>query len=79
VHVGLRVNNASNQLIYDLVAQTVSVQGSFRHTAVGESEERNLEYGALVGNVPPGEIITRINTGGGQRISSHAVSYWKEQ
>lgn len=65
IYVGLQVSNASNQLIYDLVAQTVSVQGSFRDTAVGESGERNLEYGALVGNVPPGEITTRINTGGG--------------
>lgn len=60
---GLRVRNASNQLIYDVVAQVVTAQGSFRGTAVGD--QRNVEFGAMVGNVPPGEITTRINTGGG--------------
>src|SRR5262249_35855487 len=65
VYVGLRVSNASKQLIYDLIAQVVSVQGAFRDTAVGKPEQQNREFGALVGNVPPGETSTRINTGGG--------------
>jgi hypothetical protein len=62
---GLHIGNASHQLVYDLVAQAVSVQGAFRVTAVGDSEERNLEFGTLVGNVPPGQFITRLHTGGG--------------
>lgn len=65
VSVRLRVRNASDQLIYDLVAQAVSVQGAFRTTAVLDTEERNREFGALIGNVPPGETVSEINTGGG--------------
>jgi hypothetical protein len=60
---GLRVKNASNQLIYDLIVQVVAAQGAFRRTAVGDA--RAVEFGAMVGNIPPGEITTRINTGGG--------------
>jgi hypothetical protein len=65
VYVGLCVKNASNQVFYDVIAQIVSVQGAFRTTAVGDAEERNREFGAMIGNVPPGEVTTRINTGGG--------------
>jgi hypothetical protein len=50
---GLRIRNASNELVYDLIAQVVGVQGSFRKTAVGDTEERNNEFGAKVGNGPP--------------------------
>lgn len=64
VYEGLIIKNASEQLIYDLVAEIVAVQGAFRSTAVGDTEERNIEFGTLVGNVPPGEKRTRINTGG---------------
>jgi hypothetical protein len=65
VFIGLLVKNASNQLVYDVIAQAVAVQGSFRHTAVGEDDQRNREYGVMIGNVPPGEYTTRINYGGG--------------
>ncbi len=64
LYVGLCVKNASNQLFYDVIAEVVSVQGAFRGTAVDDTDERNREFGAMVGNVPPGEITTRINTGG---------------
>ena len=53
------------KLFYDVIAEVVTVQGSFRRTAVGENDERNREYGAMIGNVPPGEYTTRINYGGG--------------
>jgi hypothetical protein len=59
------VNNASQQLVYDLVAQVVGLQGSFRRTAVGDTNERNREFGALIGNVPPGRYATRIDGSGG--------------
>jgi hypothetical protein len=62
---GLRIKNASNQIVYDLVAQVVSIQGSFRKTAIGDTEERNTEFGANVGQIPPGDYFTRINNGGG--------------
>ena len=65
LYIGLRIKNASNQLVYDVVAQTVGVQGSFRKTAVGDTDEKNRYYGALIGNVPPGEITTRIDNSGG--------------
>jgi hypothetical protein len=32
-----------------------------------------MEYGALIGNVPPGEINSRINTGGGGMHIRHAI------
>jgi hypothetical protein len=64
LYVGLCVTNASNQLFYDVIAQVVSVQGAFRNSAVGDADERNHEFAAMVGNVPPGEVTTRINTGG---------------
>jgi hypothetical protein len=47
---GLRVHNASDQLIYDVVAEVLIR----RKTAVNDTEERNIEFGAMVGNVPPG-------------------------
>jgi len=53
LHRGLCVRNASNQLIYDVIAQVVSVQGAFRETAVGDTDERNMEFGTMIGNVPP--------------------------
>jgi hypothetical protein len=65
LYTGLRINNASKQLVYDLIAQVVSLQGSFRTTAVGDSAERNREFGTMVGNVPPGELTTRIDGSGG--------------
>jgi hypothetical protein len=64
INYGLHVRNASNQAFYDVIAEVVSVQGSFRHTAVGEGFERNLEYGRLIGNLPPGEYSTRIRSPG---------------
>lgn len=70
-HTGLRVNNASEQLIYDLVAEVIIG----RTTAVGDSEERNIEFGALIGNVPPGGFTGRINTGGGVMARRHMIEY----
>jgi hypothetical protein len=63
IYRGLCVRNASNQMVYDVIAQVVSLQGSFRKSAV--SDTRNTEFAALVGNVPPGETLSRINYGGG--------------
>jgi hypothetical protein len=73
IYAGLRITNASEQLIYDLVAEAVLAQGSGRHTALGDTDERNREYGALVGNVPPGQTTTRINTGGGGMHKRHTI------
>ena len=63
IYTGLRVSNASTQAVYDLIAQTVGIEGSVRKTAVGDTEERNREHGALIGTVPPGLLTTRINAG----------------
>jgi hypothetical protein len=65
VYVGLRVRNASSQLVYDVIAQTILLQGGGRKTAVGDTDEHNRELGALIGTVPPGELTTRIGTWGG--------------
>jgi hypothetical protein len=47
------IQNASQQVIYDTIAHLVSVQGSFRRTAIGDKPERpNLRV--LAGQVPPG-------------------------
>jgi hypothetical protein len=73
VYLGLRLQNSSEELIYDLVAQVVGAQGSFRKTAVGDSGERNMEFGALVGNVPPGWRESRINCGGHGMMVRHAI------
>jgi hypothetical protein len=62
---GIRIKNASDQVVYDLVAQVVGLQGSFRRTAVGDTAERNYEYGAPVGNIPPGEVDSFIDGSGG--------------
>jgi hypothetical protein len=65
IYLGLRIKNSSDELIYDVIAESVSLQGAFRHTAVGDTDERNREFGVLVGNIAPGEYTTRINYGGG--------------
>jgi hypothetical protein len=52
------IRNASDQMIYDLILQPVTLQGAFRQTAVGDTEQRNLEFGARAGNIPPGETET---------------------
>jgi hypothetical protein len=54
------VANSSNQIVYDLIAQIVLVQGAGRSTAVGDTPKRNFEWSARVGNVPPGVLTTRI-------------------
>jgi hypothetical protein len=64
---GLRVHNASNQLIYDVVAEVLIR----RKTAVNDTEEKNLIFGAMVGNVPPGGFTASINTGGGALGARH--------
>jgi hypothetical protein len=69
----LRLNNSSDQVIYDVIAQIVALQGAFRDTGVGEGDLRNLEFGALVGNLPPGEVTVRINTGGHGMALRHGI------
>jgi hypothetical protein len=68
---GLRVHNASDQLIYDVVAEVLIS----RKTAVNDTEERNIAFGAMVGNVPPGGFTARINTGGGAMGRRHLVEF----
>jgi hypothetical protein len=68
-YVGLYVHNATNQIVYDVVAEVVIA----RSTAVGDDEERNLEYGAMIGNVPPGGFTGHINTGGGAMHRRHLI------
>jgi hypothetical protein len=70
-YVGLRVHNASNQQIYDVVAEVLIG----RKTAVNDIEERNLGFGAMVGNVPPGGYTARINTGGGALGRRHFIEF----
>jgi hypothetical protein len=70
-YTGLRVRNASEQLVYDLVAEVIIG----RQTAVGDDEQPNIEYGALIGNVPPGEFTGRINTGGGVMARRHMIEF----
>lgn len=64
IYAGLRLKNASNQLVYDVIAEMVGLQGAMRDTAVGDTESRNIEFGARIGNLPPGETVFRINAGG---------------
>jgi hypothetical protein len=71
---GLRVNNASNQLVYDLVAEVIIA----RKTAVGDTEQRNIELGALVGNVPPGGYTAHINTGDMCAAERHRCAHTQE-
>src|SRR5215831_18474889 len=66
---GLRVHNASNQLIYDVVAEVLIR----RKTAVNDTKEKNLAFGAMVGNVPPGGFTAGINTGGGALDARHLI------
>lgn len=70
-YTGLRINNASDQLVYDLVAEVVIG----RKTAVGDDENRNIEFGAMIGNVPPGGFTGRINTGGGVMARRHLIEF----
>jgi hypothetical protein len=73
VCVGLRLKNASDQVIYDLIAEIVAVQGAARDTGIGDTEERNRELGTLVGTLPPGELTTRIETYGGGMFLRYGV------
>jgi len=68
---GLRIQNASDQLIYDVVAEVLIR----RETAVNDTEERNIAFGAMVGNVPPGGFTARINTGGGALGARHLIEF----
>jgi hypothetical protein len=63
------MHNASNQLIYDVVAEVLLG----RKTAVNDTEERNIESGAMVGSVPPGGFTARIDTGGGALGRRHMI------
>jgi hypothetical protein len=71
-YTGLRVNNASDQLIYDFVAEYIAVG---RKTAVGRGEQNNIAFGAPIGNVPPGGFTGRINTEGGYIPKRHLIEY----
>ena len=65
----LRVQNASDQLIYDVIAEVLIS----RKTAVNDTEERNIAFGATVGNVPPGGFTASIDTGGGALGRRHLI------
>jgi hypothetical protein len=67
--MGIRVHNASNQVIYDVIAEIVIG----RKTAVGDTLERNKGFGAMIGNVPPGGFTTPIETGGGMLGRRHSI------
>lgn len=60
--LGLRLQNGSNQLVYQLIASLISTQGAFRETAVGDP--RLFEFRSFVGIIPPGETKTRIEFSG---------------
>jgi hypothetical protein len=51
-YVDVTINNASNQMVYDLIAQIVPVRA-----ATGDPAARHLnaEYGARLGAIPPGQ------------------------
>jgi hypothetical protein len=59
--LGLRLQNGSNQLVYQLIASLISTQGAFRETAVGDP---GFEFRSFVGIIPPGETKTRIEYSG---------------
>jgi hypothetical protein len=49
-YVDVEINNASNQMVYDLIAQVVEVR-----RAVGPGAKHlNAEYGSRLGAIPPG-------------------------
>ena len=59
-YLSLFIRNASRQVVYDLVASLVSLQGAFRETAIGDRGHPSHQYRALVGNVPPEMVTTKI-------------------
>lgn len=59
------VQNGSQQVAYDVIASLVSLQGAFRHTAIGDERDDRLQYCRLVGNVPPGRVSSRFESMGG--------------
>lgn len=54
------LQNSSMQSVYQLVACLVSIQGSFRETAVGDSRG----FRSTVGQVPPGQQQAKIESAG---------------
>ncbi len=70
VYYGLCVNNGSQEPVYDLVAKTVRTS---LKTPSSDTHEKNVEFTAKVGCVPPGRINTRINTPGGGMHKRYSV------
>ena len=63
------IRNASTQSVYQVIASLVSIQGAFRQTAVPDRESRTkrgqvIRFQRTVGQVPPREYETRIQSGG---------------
>ncbi len=58
--MGLAFHNASDQVVYDVIASLVSLQGAFRETAVGDQREDAHDLRALIGNVPPGKTSAEV-------------------
>jgi hypothetical protein len=67
--VRIIVRNASNQCVYELVANLVTSQGAFRKTAIG----LRLTFGGVVGQVPPGTVRRTIRSVGGGMHKHFAV------
>jgi hypothetical protein len=55
------IKNSSQELIYDVIANLVSIQGAFRDSAIGDFRP---EYILYAGQVPPGEHPYEMNFGG---------------
>lgn len=54
-YVDVAINNASNQMVYDLIAQIVTVRGSLEGMATPSEKHLNYEYGSRLGAIPPGK------------------------
>lgn len=69
--VGLVVRNASDQLVYEMVAQVVRSGKSDGN--VVRTGDQARDFGAMIGSARPGETKSRINDGGGGMHAQYAV------
>jgi hypothetical protein len=53
-YVDVEINNASNQVVYDLIAQVVVGRPPFHGVARPGAKHLNAEYGSRLGAIPPG-------------------------
>jgi hypothetical protein len=82
---GLIVRNGSSEVVYQLIASVVSLQGTYRETRVGSPD---IRFRSFIGQVPPGETKTAIDYGGSGMYRSFGVElafqdaagrYWLRQ